>query len=79
MEIFADSADPFAIRHLAEAGLIDRETTNPSLIAKSGDDFLETVADLAAMVDGPVSAEAAATKYDAMMRETAVLARIAPN
>lgn len=79
MKIFADSADRSDIRRLAEAGLIDGVTTNPSLIAKTGADFLETVAELAAMVDGPVSAEVAATEYDAMMREAAVLARIAPN
>lgn len=79
MKIFADSADRTAIRRLAEAGLIDGVTTNPSLVARSGADFLETVAELAAMVEGPVSAEVAATDYDAMMREAAVLARIAPN
>jgi transaldolase len=79
MKIFADSADTAAIRRLSEAGLIDGVTTNPSLVAKSGADFLGTLRELAAMVDGPVSAEVAATEYDAMMREAAVLARIAPN
>ncbi|MAM60099.1 fructose-6-phosphate aldolase [Maritimibacter sp. UBA3975] len=79
MKIFVDSADTAAIRRLAEAGLIDGVTTNPSLIAKAGADFLETVGELAAMVQGPVSAEVAATDYDGMMREAAVLAKIAPN
>lgn len=79
MKIFVDSADTAAIRRLAEAGLIDGVTTNPSLVAKAGADFLETVGELAAMVDGPVSAEVAATDYDEMMREAAVLAKIAPN
>lgn len=71
MKIFVDSADISAIRRLAEAGLIDGVTTNPSLIANSGADFLQTVGELTAMVDGPVSAEVAATDYDGMMRETA--------
>lgn len=79
MKIFVDSADIAAIRRLSEAGLIDGVTTNPSLIAKSGADFLETVRELAAMIDGPVSAEVAATDYDGMMREAAVLAKIAAN
>ncbi|MBV0914079.1 transaldolase family protein [Anianabacter salinae] len=79
MKIFADSADLDTIRPLAEAGLIDGVTTNPSLIARSGSDFLDTVGALAAMIDGPVSAEVAATEYDPMMREAARLAQIAPN
>lgn len=79
MKIFADTADIAAIRSLAEAGLIDGVTTNPSLIAKAGAHILEAVAEIAAIVDGPVSAEVAATDYDTMMREAAVLGKIAPN
>ncbi|MBD3738846.1 fructose-6-phosphate aldolase [Thioclava marina] len=79
MKIFADTADIAAIRSLAEAGLIDGVTTNPSLIAKAGAHILAAVAEIAAIVDGPVSAEVAATDYDTMMREAAVLGKIAPN
>ncbi|MHA7874211.1 fructose-6-phosphate aldolase [Roseivivax sp.] len=79
MKIFVDSADVAKIRRLSEAGLIDGVTTNPSLIAKSGAEFLPTIRELAAMVEGPVSAEVAATDYDTMMREAAVLAKIAEN
>jgi transaldolase len=54
-------------------------TTNPSLIAKSGRKILDVVAEICALVPGPVSAEVAATDYDGIMREAAVLRRIAPN
>ena len=54
-------------------------TTNPSLIAKSGRKILEVVAEICGIVEGPVSAEVAATEYDSIMREAAVLRKIAPN
>lgn len=79
MKIFADTADAEAIRRLADAGLIDGITTNPTLIAKNGGDMREVIAKIAAIVDGPVSAEVAATDCDAMLREAAVLGDIAPN
>lgn len=79
MKIFTDTADVEAIRRLSEAGLIDGITTNPTLIAKSGRKFLDVVAEIAALVDGPVSAEVTATDYDTMMQEATVLAAIAPN
>jgi transaldolase len=67
------------IRELNAAGLVDGVTTNPSLIAKSGRDILEVTKEICAIVDGPVSAEVAATDYEGMMREAAVLARLADN
>src|SRR5437763_973127 len=67
------------IRELAETGLLDGVTTNPSLIHKSGRNFLEVVAEIAQVVEGPVSAEVVALDYDGMMRETAVLRKIADN
>ncbi|KFE35513.1 fructose-6-phosphate aldolase [Thioclava atlantica] len=79
MKIFADSADVAAIRALAEVHLIDGVTTNPSLIAKGGAHILQAITEIAAIVEGPVSAEVAATDYDTMMREAAVLGRIARN
>lgn len=79
MKFFVDTADVGEIRDLAATGLLDGVTTNPSLIAKSGRDFKETIAEICAIVPGPVSAEVAATDYDGMMREAKILAKIAKN
>ncbi len=79
MKFFVDTADVNDIRELNAAGLVDGVTTNPSLIAKSGRDILEVTKEICAIVDGPVSAEVAATDYKGMMREAAVLARLADN
>jgi transaldolase len=79
MKFFADTAEIAEIRELAETGLLDGVTTNPSLIHKSGRDFLEVVREIAAVVEGPVSAEVVALDYDAMMREAGVLRKIADN
>ena len=56
MKFFADTADIADIRDLAETGLIDGVTTNPSLIHKSGRDFIEVTKEICGVVDGPVSA-----------------------
>ena len=53
MKFFADTAEIAEIRELAETGLLDGVTTNPSLIHKSGRDFLEVVREIAGVVDGP--------------------------
>ena len=79
MKFFADTADTAAIRELAEAGLIDGVTTNPSLIHKAGRDFLEVTKEICALVDGPVSAEVVALDHPAMMREAETLRKIADN
>ena len=79
MKFFADTAEIAEIRELAETGLLDGVTTNPSLIHKSGRDFLEVVREIAGVVNGPVSAEVVAIDYDGMMREAAVLRKIADN
>ena len=79
MKFFVDTADTKEIRALAESGLLDGVTTNPSLIAKSGRNMREVIAEICEVVPGPVSAEVAATDYDAIMREAAVLRRIAGN
>jgi transaldolase len=79
MKFFVDTADTKEIRSLAESGLLDGVTTNPSLIAKSGRKMLEVIAEICDVVPGPVSAEVAATEYDHIMREAAVLRRIARN
>jgi transaldolase len=79
MKFFADTAEIAEIRELAATGLLDGVTTNPSLVHKSGRDFLEVVKEIAQVVDGPVSAEVVATDYDGMMREAGVLRKIAKN
>ena len=79
MKFFADTAEIDDIRKLAESGLLDGVTTNPSLVKKSGKDFLEVVREVAAIVEGPVSAEVVAQDYDGMMREGEVLRKIAKN
>ena len=69
MKFFADTADIDDIRDLAETGLIDGVTTNPSLVAKTGRDFKETVREICAIIDGPVSAEVTATDAAGMIAE----------
>ncbi|MGE0716671.1 MAG: fructose-6-phosphate aldolase [Alphaproteobacteria bacterium] len=79
MKFFIDTADIAEIRDLAATGLVDGVTTNPSLIAKTGRDFIETVAEICGVVPGPVSAEVAATDFETMLAEGRRLARIAAN
>ncbi len=79
MKFFVDTADIAEIKDLASTGLLDGVTTNPSLIAKSGGDFLETIANICKIVDGPVSAEVTALESAAMIEEGHKLAKIAKN
>ena len=79
MKIFLDSADIDEITALSDTGFVDGVTTNPSLIAKSGHNILDRIAEICAIVDGPVSAEVTATDYDTMLAEGRKLAGIAPN
>jgi len=79
MKFFADTAEISEIRELADTGLLDGVTTNPSLVQKSGRDFLEVVKEICDVVSGPVSAEVVALDHDGMMREAAVLRKIAKN
>ena len=79
MKFFVDTAEVSEIRALAESGLLDGVTTNPSLIAKSGRPMSEVVKEICDITPGPVSAEVTATDYDGMMREGEFLGRIAPN
>ncbi len=79
MRFFIDSADIAEIRDLAATGLVDGVTTNPSLVAKSGRDFIEVLRDICAVVPGPVSAEVAATDTANMLAEGRYLAGIAKN
>jgi len=79
MKFFADTAEIGEIRELADTGLLDGVTTNPSLIHKSGRKFLEVVKEIAGVVKGPVSAEVVALDYEGMMREAEVVRKIADN
>lgn len=79
MKFFVDTADINEIKELAASGMIDGVTTNPSLIAKSGKNFLDLIAEICHVVRGPVSAEVAATDYETMIKEANVLKRIADN
>jgi transaldolase len=79
MKFFVDTADTAEIRDLAETGLLDGVTTNPSLVHKAGRDFLEVVREICDIVSGPVSAEVVALDHKEMIREADVLRKIAPN
>lgn len=79
MKFFVDTADIDDIKDLASTGLLDGVTTNPSLIAKSGKDFIPLIKEICGVVSGPVSAEVAATDYETMRKEAEVLRKIADN
>ncbi|MEM9684213.1 MAG: fructose-6-phosphate aldolase [Pseudomonadota bacterium] len=79
MKFFVDTADLNDIRDLAATGLLDGVTTNPSLIAKSGGDFLETISEICKVVPGDVSAEVTATDFHTMVREGQRLAKLGDN
>ncbi|TAJ73670.1 MAG: fructose-6-phosphate aldolase [Phenylobacterium sp.] len=79
MQLFLDTTDTAVLKDLAATGLIDGVTTNPSLIAKSGRNMLDVIAEICGLVDGPVSAEVAAMDTAGMLAEGRKLAGVAPN
>jgi transaldolase len=79
MKFFVDTADIDAIRDLAELGIVDGVTTNPSLIMKSGRNIKEVTAEICALIPGPVSAETVALNAEGMIAEGRELAKIADN
>lgn len=79
MKFFVDTADTAEIADLAATGLLDGVTTNPTLIAKAGKDFIEVTREICGLVDGPVSAEVVALDHEGMMREAEILRKIADN
>jgi transaldolase len=79
MKIFLDTAEVAEIREYAASGLVDGVTTNPSLAAKTGRDYVESLKEICDIVPGAVSAEVLATDYDGMMRQAAVFTKIAKN
>ncbi|WP_018995522.1 fructose-6-phosphate aldolase [Hirschia maritima] len=79
MKFFVDTANVDDIRELESYGLIDGVTTNPSLIKKSGRDFVEVITEICSVTDGPVSAEVIALDTEGMLAEGRKLAKIADN
>ncbi len=79
MKFFIDTADIQEIEELLPTGFVDGVTTNPSLIAKVGRPVKKVIADICALVKGPVSAEVTAMDHFNMLKEGRELASIAPN
>ena len=79
MKLFIDTANINEIREANAIGIIDGVTTNPSLIAKEGRDFITVVKEICSIVDGPVSAEVISLKSEEMVREAETLAKIHEN
>jgi|SRR5581483_10820998 len=79
MKIFLDTADSKEIAKWAATGLVDGVTTNPSLAAKTGENYLDVLKTICASVPGPVSAEVLATETKEMIEEAKVFSKIAKN
>ena len=79
MKFFIDTADVNEIREANALGVLDGVTTNPSLVAKSGRNFMEVLKEIIEIVDGPISAEVVALDHEGMIREAEELAAIHPN
>ena len=79
MKFFIDTADVDEIREANSLGILDGVTTNPSLVAKTGRPFRETIEEICSIVDGPVSAEAVSLDTDGLVKEARELAKIADN
>ncbi len=79
MKFFIDTANINEIKEAASYGLLDGVTTNPSLVAKEGKDFLQLLDEILKIVDGPISAEVVSTDYEGIMKEARQLAQIHKN
>ena len=79
MKLFIDTANVNDIREANELGVICGVTTNPSLIAKEGRDFVEVVKEITSIVDGPISAEVISLQHEEMVKEARELAKIHKN
>ena len=79
MKFFVDTADIKQIEELIPTGFVNGVTTNPSLIAKQGNDLSETIKSICSIVSGPVSAEVTATDHPTMLEEGKYLASLAKN
>lgn len=79
MKLFIDTANVAEIREAASWGIVDGVTTNPSLIAKEGRDFVEVVREICSIVDGPISAEVVSQEAEGMLAEAEPLLKIHKN
>jgi transaldolase len=79
MKFFIDTANIDEIREAAAMGVLDGVTTNPSLVAREGREFMDVLKEIVEVVDGPISAEVTATEFDGMMSEARVLAKFHEN
>ena len=79
MKLFIDTANVDQIREANELGVICGVTTNPSLIAKEGRDFVEVVKEITTIVDGPISAEVISLEHEGMVKEARELVKIHEN
>ncbi len=79
MKIFIDTANINEIREANSLGIIDGVTTNPTLIAREGKDFISVVKQICSIVDGPISAEAVSLKSEDIVKEAISLAKIHKN
>ncbi len=79
MKFFIDTADVAEIRKLNDYGMVNGVTTNPSLIAKSGRNFIDVIKEISEFVTGPISAEVVATEASQMIEEGKKLSKIAKN
>lgn len=79
MKIFLDTANLKDIREAADLGVLDGITTNPTLLAKEGNDPEQQLLEICRIVDGPISAEVVATDVEGMVREGRHWASLHPN
>jgi transaldolase len=79
MKIFIDTANVEEIREAESWGILSGVTTNPSLIAREGRDFVEVVGEITSIVDGPISAEVISLEHEGMIREAKELVKIHKN
>ena len=79
MKFFIDTAEIEEIKSLSKLGLVDGVTTNPSLIYKSGKDFVTVLKEISDIIDGPISAEVTSTDHEKMIAQGIELAKISKN
>lgn len=79
MKLFIDTANVDHIREMAELGILSGVTTNPTLIAKEGRDFLEVIKEISEIVDGPISGEVISLDAEGMVKEGIEISKIHPN
>ena len=79
MKFFIDTANLAEIKEANALGVLDGVTTNPSLVAKEGKDFVTLLKEICAVVNGPISAEVVSMEFEGMMKEGKELAKIHDN